>query len=230
MGNHFYGPLFKYSRKLVRLFYKPFSTGHCHIMDEPVVYVSKHQNLFGPFVTLLSFPKDLHCWILSDFLEKESCYRHYADYTFSVRFGWKKPLAKLAAFPVSRFVPALLKSGGGIPVYRRKRKIIETFKETVRVLKRGESVIIFPDIDYSNSSSLIGEMYEGFLYIDKYFYKETGEHVAFVPLYASKNKKSIRTGQPVQFRVGEPFVKEKKVVLKNIQNQLIQLAEKCGDI
>lgn len=225
MSNKFYGPLFKFSRLLVSIFHRKFNIDRVETKGAPVVYVSHHQNLLGPFVTLLSFPIDLHCWILHVFMDRAACFKHYAKYTFSQRFGWPKWVANTLGFLASLYIPALLNSGKHIPVYRGNRKILQSFKDSVDVLKKNESVVIFPDVDYSDSSDSVGELYEGFLYIEKYFYKETGQHVCFIPLYASKKKKEMVTGKPIFFRDGEPFLQERKVVLEEIQNELNRLAE-----
>ena len=66
--SNFYGPLFKFSRWILSLFYKKYSVDKVANFKGPVVYVSHHQNMHGPIVTLLSFPKPLHVWALHVFL------------------------------------------------------------------------------------------------------------------------------------------------------------------
>src|SRR5690606_18665802 len=118
--------------------------------EGPVVYVGHHQNLFGPFIMCLSFPVPFHLWILHVFLDKDACFEHYRHYTFSKRFGWNKWFASIVAFFVSRFIPPLLRSGKGIPVYRGTRQLFKTLDESVATLKDGNSIAVFPDIDYQN--------------------------------------------------------------------------------
>jgi len=228
--NNFYGPLFKFCQAVVRIFYPKYRVVSDKPLDQTVVYVSHHQNMHGPFVILLWFPKSIRCWILHVFMDKKSCYRHYSEYTFSERFKWNKTIAKGIAYLVSRFIPALLNSGKGIPVYRGSRHILKTFKQSVDALKNGESIVIFPDVEYSDSSAEVKELYEGFLYIEKYFYRETGKHVQFVPLYASKKARHISVGEPIQFRDGKCFNEEKEYILKQIQTSLNDLAKSSGDL
>lgn len=189
--SNFYGPLFKFCRWVVSIFYRKYSVDKVGEFDGPVVYVSHHQNMHGPIVTLLSFPKHLHLWALHVFFDKKVCFKQYSEFTFTKRFGLPKLLAKMIAFPISRFIPKLVHSGKAIPVYRGSRSIMDTFKQTIHVLKRGESVIIFPNIDYSSSSANVGDLYDGFLFIEKYYNRETGKHICFVPLYASKKGKNL---------------------------------------
>lgn len=229
MKTNFYGPFFRIIQGIARKIYPTYTIQVPNQSSGPVVYVSHHQNLLGPFVTLLWFPKSLHVWMLHVFLDQEACFRQYVDYTFTKRFGWNRLLAKLCAWPISFFVTTLLNSGAGIPVYRGSRKIVQTMKDSVSALTRGEAIAIFPDIDYSDSSAGMKEMYEGFLYLEKYYYQATGKHVCFVPLYASKNKHLILAEKEIYFRDGQNFNHERKAVSEKIHSSLIELAKRCGD-
>jgi len=229
MNDNFYGPFFKLCRTMVRMVYPKYTVQTPNLPEGPVVYISHHQNLFGPFISLLWFPKAIHVWMLHVFLDQETCFNQYVDFTFTKRFGWKPWLAKVCAYPVSFFITGLLNSGKGIPVYRGSRKILDTFTKSVDALASGESVVIFPDIDYSDSSSHIKEMYDGFLYLEKYYYKKTGSHVSFVPLYASKQKRLLITGDSISFQDNANFSDERKRVYHSLQSTINQLAKQCGD-
>jgi 1-acyl-sn-glycerol-3-phosphate acyltransferase len=230
MISKFYGPFFSILQNCIRKIYPKYTTLISNHIDGPVVFVSHHQNLFGPFIILLWFPKSLHAWMLHVFLDREACFKQYVDYTFTKRFGWNKGLAKICAYPISYFITTLLNSGKGIPVYRGSRKILETFHLSIDALNRRESIVLFPDIQYSNPSAATTEMYDGFLYLEKYYYKATGKHVLFVPLYASKRKHVIIADRQITFRDGKDFNTERKIVLREIHDHLNELAKKCGDI
>jgi 1-acyl-sn-glycerol-3-phosphate acyltransferase len=229
MKANFYGLFFNILRSFVRKISPKYKIQVPYLSDGPVVFVSHHQNLFGPFVILLWFPKSLHAWMLHVFLDRAACFKQYVDYTFTERFGWNKTLAKVCALPVSYFIATLLNSGRGIPVYRGSRKIIQTLTLSVEALKRGESIVIFPDTDYSDSLGGMKEMYEGFLYLEKYYRKRSGKHVCFVPLYASKNKHMIVADKEIYFRDEVDFNIERKYVAEKILDNLNELAKKCGD-
>lgn len=225
-----YGLFFKTVRKFARFFYPSYHTEISGEIDGPAVYISHHRNLFGPFITLLWYPKFVRTWILHVFLDRKSCSKQYADYTFTKRFGLPLVLAKPAAFLLSLGITKLLQSGRGIPVYRGTRKIVRTFQISVEALKKGESIAIYPDIDYTDRSASVKDMYAGFLYMEKYFYKATGRHVQFVPLYASKKKRLLIAGAPIFFRDGEDFRTEKDVVYKKLHMALNRLAARCGEL
>jgi 1-acyl-sn-glycerol-3-phosphate acyltransferase len=230
MRDNFYGNLFLFIRGIIRIVYPKYTVQIPTNVNRPVVYISHHQNFFGPFITMLWFPKHLHAWILHVLLDQQICFKHYVNYTFTKRFGLNKYLANLLAFPYSFLVSTFLNSGKGIPVYRGSRKILQTFHISVAALSKRESIIIFPDIDYSDHSSTTKEMYDGFLHLEKFYYKATGKHVCFIPLYASKNRRMLIANQEIYFRDGEDFNEEKQFVYKKIHDNLNHLAEICGDL
>jgi 1-acyl-sn-glycerol-3-phosphate acyltransferase len=229
MKANFYGPFFTILQSIVRKIYPTYTIKIPQHLNGPVVFVSHHQNLFGPFVILLWFPKSLHAWMLHVFLDQEACFKQYVDFTFTKRFGWNRLLAKVCAFPISFFIASLLNSGKGIPVYRGSRKILQTFQLSVDALRKGESIVIFPDTNYNDSSANTKEMYEGFLYLEKYYYQATGKHICFVPLYASKNQHLIIAEKEIYFQEGNDFNLERKTVAEKIHDSLNELAKKCGD-
>lgn len=228
MNKNFYGLLFRIIRQIIRLIYPKYMVRLPKNIHEPVVYISHHQNTFGPFVIILWFPKCLHAWILHVFLDQRKCYKHYVDFTFTERFGLNKSIAKLFAFPISLFISKLLNSGMGIPVYRGSKKIVRTLQYSIDALNNNESIVIFPDIDYKDTSSKTKEMYDGFLYIEKYYHQATGKHVCFIPIFASKKNKLLIADSQIFFRDGEDFNTERKIVYQQIHENLNQLAKKYG--
>jgi hypothetical protein len=115
-------------------------------------------------------------------------------------------------------------------LFRGSRKIQHTLDLSVAALCRGESIIIFPDIDYRDNAADTKAMYDGFLYLEKYYDRETGRHLRFVPLFASKKKRLLIADRPVTFRDGVPFRTERRVVRDTIHAHLNKWAQSCGDV
>ena len=156
------GKLFAFSRFFVRLKVGRW-TADVPPAEGPTVYVCSHGNMAGPLVTLCWLPFPVRPWVFHVFAEKESCRKQFGEYTFSKHFGLPGPVARFLAWVVSGYVSTLVASAGAIPVYRGSVHIGTTFKESVAALQAGDSVLIFPDIDYTDSSDTIGEVYNGFL-------------------------------------------------------------------
>ena len=165
----------------------------------PTVFVCSHSNMRGPLAAQCWLPVPTRPWVLHMFLEKETCRVHYRDYTFTQRFGLPKPLAALFARASSGYVSALLRAIGAIPVYRGSVKIKETFLATVAALRSGDSVLIFPDVDYTDSSDGIGTIYDGFLLIDRFWRRITQDPLDFVPLRLDTAARRITAGEAVRF-------------------------------
>lgn len=229
MKNKFYGLFVRFIKKTVRMVTPTYTVKDFKVFDEPVVYISHHQNMFGPFHALLWSPIHIHPWVLHVFSDRKECYKQYSEYTFSERAGMNKTVAKLIAYPLSFFITALINSLRAIPVNRGSRKIIQTFKESVKVLQKGEDIIIFPDVDYADTSPETKDLYEGFLLIEKFYFKATRKHISFVPLYVSKSKKTITTSAPIYFQDDQDFEQQKSIILEKIQSTLNQMAKNCED-
>lgn len=217
-------------RRLVRLGMPGWSVWGWDPEVGPAVYLVHHQNLFGPVHTLAWMPGEAHLWYLWVFRERETCYRQYVDYTFTKRFGWPLPVAKGVAFLVSRFVPGLVKDFGGIPVYRGRREILRTMELSQEALLKGESILLSPDRDYADRGPEIGALYSGFLHLEKRYCRETGRHLAFVPVYCSKKQKSVLFGKPVYFAGLQPFRQEQEEMAQTLQAAMNRLGQQCGEL
>ena len=164
------GKLFLFSRFFVRLYIGRW-TADAAPPAEPAVYVCSHSNLLGPLATLCWLPVPARPWTFHMFLDRENCRTQYRDYTFSKRFGMPRTLAAAAAWGASGYVSALMRSMGAIPVHRGTARIGTTFKESVAALQAGDSILIFPDVDYTDGSEGIGEIYDGFLLLERFWRK-----------------------------------------------------------
>lgn len=219
-----YGAFYLFIKKIARLVFPKYTTIQVYPKDRPVVYVSHHQNMLGPINILLWFPKFVRVWSLSVFTDQKTCYEHYINYTFTKRFKLPLYIAKPLAWIISYFVSALTHSACVVPVYRNSRRIIKTLKNSVQALQAGDSILIFPDIEYTSNENEVGDIYEGFLNIDKYYYRETGEHIDFIPIYANQDIKEILYGTPIRFDSEIPFIDQREEKAKELQESLNSLA------
>ena len=182
----------------------------------PAVYLVHHQNLYGPFQVLAFYPKELRPWIYSPFCGRKECFDQYYRYTFTKRFGMPKPIGFTAAGICSVVIPALMRDYRAIPVYRDGRRIRETMSLSQQALERGESLLICPDVDYSNSQEETGKIYQGFLRLEKDYFKRTGQHLAFVPMACAKKGRKILFGAPVYFEDSPLFKQQQDAVAKRL--------------
>ncbi len=187
-SSNFYGNLIKIVKWLYNLFTKKYKSQVVE-RDEPCVYVCRHLNMHGPFTTLKSLNFDVHPLILSVFFDKKSSEKHFRKFTFSkngkpnTKFN---PLIKFYSF----IVPKIIKSIQGVPVYRNSNPI-KTLKEGMKYLKKGESLIVYPDVDYKSGYDKISNIYDGFLFLSVIYKKQTGKNLKFIPLFIDEKNKTI---------------------------------------
>ncbi len=191
-----YGYFARFLRACARAVLFFWDTSQIEEYEGACVYVVHHRNMSGPVHSLIFLPDMPRPWILHVFLEKESCFQQYSQYTFVKRFGWPALPARAAARILSWIVPPMLRSFGAIPVYREWRQTRKTLDETVEALRRGESVVLCPDVEYASSQAATGKIYKGFLRLDELYYEQTGGHLRFVPVFCSHNKRIV-TGEAV---------------------------------
>jgi len=181
---------------------------------EPAVYVCRHKDNDGPIISMVNLPLPLHPWAYHVWCNEAECYKQCMDYTFTVRYGWSEKKARFVAKLISKPFTLLIRSAGSIPVYRNSMKVRETFRDSVDAMKRGESLLIFPDIDYRAQDGDASKLYEGFLMLEQLYYKATGEHVRFIPIHLNEAKRKMTIDEPILFRDGVPFKEDKGRVIQ----------------
>ena len=155
----------------------------------PCVYLVRHRNADGVMDAFTSLPVVMRPLVLSVFDSYQEAKRHLRDYTFSVKMGKGRAFCAVAS-PIAAFVLSVLAhSARSIPVYRGEHavKAVRTIRESVHALEDGDNLLIFPDIAYTDlEEKTEGEIYKGFLAIDKLFFRRNGQHISFVPVYIDK--------------------------------------------
>ena len=209
----FYGPIYRSTRGILRLILKRDqicyqSSNQAH----PAVYIAHHRNMYGPIHTLISMSGNIRFWGLSVFYSRSECFHQYYDYTFTKRMGMPRLFAAPAAGLAALFIPALMKSGRSIPVYRSSRQITKTMKKSLAALKHGDDLLIFPDLNYDSSDHNMGNIYSGFLHLERMYHKETGQHLAFVPVSCNKEQRCITVGEAIYFNDESSFREQKDLI------------------
>lgn len=213
-----YGNFFRIVRRLIRPFFRVKSVPDAAQMPWPAVYICRHKNMSGPIRTLLWLPRPVRPWVFSVFCESHTCYRQFHEYTLTQRLHWPVWLADIVARMIGFFMPKLLRSMGVIPVYRGSARSYITLRATLQALKQGDSVILYPDINYTDTSDAPGDFYRGYLLLGTMYHRATGRNLQFVPLRVGK--KDIQLTPTVVFNGSAPCEAEMERVAQAIHNQL----------
>lgn len=221
------GRLFRACRKILRIRYGRYLCEGA-VSDEAVVYVCRHRYAIGPVLSLCCLPVGVRPWVLSTFFDVDECKKHCVDYTFSVSWGLPKWLSKLMARVICPAFTALVHSAAAIPVYRNSLRVRETFAQSLAALADGESLLIFPDVDYTAETGDTGRLYDGFLLLEQMWQRKTREHVRFVPLHISTSRRTMFIGAPVGFSGDRPFKEEKQEIAARLEHIFDEMAKEYG--
>jgi len=189
-------------------------------LEEPAVYISRHMNGYGPYSVLgwADIPR-LRMWALGVFMQRDTCYKQYADYTFSQRLGWPRWLSCAAAWVCSRIVPWFDHSMRELPVYRGSKDIVKTMKMTVEALQAGDNVLVMPERDITDGGEQVSEVYGGFVQIGRLYCKACGKpSIAFYPIYTDAETKSVHIRPAVTFYRDRPWHEERDRVLEELRH------------
>ena len=213
----FYGSLVRFMRALAKVFTLKYKSTVVP-PEEPTVYVCRHLNMRGPITTIVRLDFHVHPMILSCFFDKDECYKQYAEFTFTERQGKRRKKRNFKAYVASRFVPQIMKSLQGIPVHRgTDTNSMQTMRDSLSYLEKGESVIVYPDIDYTAGYEKESEIYEGFLLLGQLYKRNTGKSLRFVPLYIDDAGKRVKEYKHITI---DEFRKERSTVYDYIKKSI----------
>lgn len=192
------------------------------VIEQPAVFVGRHQDMYGPVEMMAWLPLEFRVWTLSILMNRKECYAHFSEYTFPIRHRIPRPLAKLAAGIIAPLVQSFFRSMRAIPVYRGRKEILTTFRQSVQALRDGHNLLIMPERDYTDEGSDAGELYTGFVHLAQLYYRATGKALRFYPVYPSKQYSAIYIEKPVVFDPTAPFTAERDRVIAALQVELSQ--------
>lgn len=200
--------LYRVIKWLVRFFYPKMEVvGAENLPEEAALIVGNHAQMNGPIACELYFP-GRHCtWCAGEMMHlKEVPAYAYRD------FWSHKPKAvrwfyKLLSYLIAPLSVCIFNQGTTVPVYHDAR-LLTTFRETVKRLQAGESVVIFPERD-GDYNHILCQFQVRFIDIARVYYKKTGVELAFVPMYIAPELKKMYIGAPIRF-CGEHSIQEER--------------------
>ena len=166
------------------------------------------------------FPVAVRPWVLNVFFSQRACFDQYYHYTFTQRLKIPKVLAAILAWPLSFIIAGVMHSMRAIPVHRETAAVITTFRESLAALSAGESLLLAPDIDYADDRTEVGDLYDGFLDLERFYQRKTGQHLPFIPLQIDHPNRQIVCGEPLYFPDSIPFRKAKPDLYQRLKTSL----------
>jgi 1-acyl-sn-glycerol-3-phosphate acyltransferase len=194
-------------------------------MDEPVIFVANHEKNYGPSIMQLFFPIPYRPWIIYNMLDVKECQPYVQETFFEQRLGWPSWLSSIIAKAIASTLVQLMHFTNPVPVYREKPDyIIETFRQSMDVLKNGENLLIFPENGASeNYSTEVKQFFDGFIYLAKLFNRQTQKSLLFCPVSINPKSRMISVGRMVRFNPHNEYKLESERIRKSLMQQVADL-------
>ena len=214
--------MFKRSYRILRWLCKTFSrrmhTEWTVPFDkEPCVFVVNHAGAWGPIDMCAKFelrdecrpwfnaavmdPKEVPAYVRQDYWWKPGC---------ALEPFFNATLPYIAA----AVLPPILRSAPGVPVYHDAR-VMTTMRQSVRLLKEGRYIIIFPE-QPSGWRSHHTWINTGFLQLAVLYFRSTGRNLNFWPVHIDRKERKILVGAPVAMDVSVPLEDQKEALSEKL--------------
>ena len=215
--------VYRIIRFFIWLFYPEIQVhGTENLPEVPFIAVGNHAKMNGPISCELYFPVEHSTWTAGEMMHL----KEVPDYSYRDFWGGKpkyvKWIFRIASYLIAPLAVCIFNNAKCIGVYHDTR-LINTFRNTVRKLEDGTSVVIFPEhnVPYND---LVWEFQDRFIDVARMYYRKTGKDICFVPMYTAPRLKSLYFGKPVQFDHTAPRVQERERICKAMMDGVTEIA------
>ena len=216
--------LFRFVKWSIKVCYPKMQVvGEENLPDEPAIIVGNHCQMNGPIVGELYVPGEPYIWCAGEMMHRKDVPAYaYKDF-WSYKPSWSRPFYKLLSYIIAPLSACIFNDARTIGVYHDTR-ILSTFKNTVKKLQEGKSVVIFPEHDVEHNH-IIYEFQDSFIEIAKLYYKKTGKELRFVPMYIAPKLKTLCLGKPIRYRAEEPMDAECSRICTYLMDEITAIAQ-----
>lgn len=208
--------------KLIRaLYHKPAIFGLERIRRKaPSIYVANHLGSYGPVAIMSFFPFQLYPWVTHEVTEKRKCAEYIEKEFVYKELGLKPPMSRVLSSCIGDICVSLMKHLEVIPVYKKQRRISHSIDLSARYLAQGKDLLIFPEISDWVLNDLICKFDSGFVNIARLHFERHKEPVSFYPVAVSRERRSIRLGNSIDFNPHRSFIGEKRRIVKELEERV----------
>ncbi len=216
-------PMFRVIKYAVRKIYPEMKiTGTENLTGEPVIIVGNHTQLHSPIACELYFDDNYYTWCAAQMMHLKEVPKYAFSDFWSKKPKWTHPFYKLVSYLIAPLSVVVFNNARTIGVYRDIR-IISTFKNTIKILNKGGSVIIFPEHDVVHNN-IVYDFQKNFVDVAKLYYKKTGKSIKFVPMYVAPNLRGMYLGTPVSFCPDTPIEEERTRICEYLMEEITNVA------
>ncbi len=218
-------PLYRVIRWLVRVIYPRITVkGMENVPDEPVVFVSNHAQMNGPIACELYLPETCKTWCAGQMMNLREVPAYAFQDFWSQKPAYTHWFYRLASYVIAPLSVVVFNNARTIGVYHDGR-IASTYRETLRHLKEGGSVVIFPEHDCKHNH-IVYDFQEGFVDVATMHYRRTGQALCFVPVYITPRLKTMEIGAPIRYCPENAAAEERKRVCTYLMQAITDIAQR----
>lgn len=218
------GLMFRLIKKIVsRHFSDVTFVGLDNIPDEPSIIVGNHSQMYGPLLAETKMPFNRYTWCIGNMLHLKEFPKYAYEDFWKYKPKWTQPFYKILSYIIAPIGTYIFNKADTIGVYKDARGI-STFKNTVKALKQNNNIIIFPEM-HSPFNEIINEFQNRFVDIGRFYFKETGKNLPFVPMYIAPKLKTMVFGKPIAFDSLVDIEKERNNICDYLKNEITNLAK-----
>ena len=215
---------FRFIKESCRFFYHKMElVGTELIPAGGAVLVGNHAQVHGPGALELYAPPPAYIWCAGEMMHLKDVPEYAFRDFWSQKPKWTHPFYKLLSCIIAPLSVCVFNNARTIGVYHDTR-ILSTFKNTVKKLQEGKSVVIFPEHDVKHNH-IVYDFQDKFIDIARLYYKKTGKELSFVPMYIAPRLKKLCLGKPVRFCAAEPMDMERSRICCYLMDGITALAQ-----
>ncbi len=215
--------LFVVIRAAVKLFYPKIEVaGKENIPECDAVLVGNHCLMNGPISAELYLPDNCYTWCAGQMMNLKEVPAYAFDDFWSQKPALLKPFYKLLSYIIAPISVSIFNSARTVGVYHDMR-ILSTFKNSVRMLKEGKNMVVFPEKDVPNNN-IVYEFQDRFVDIAKLYYNTCKKTLTFVPVYISPKLKKIYVGEGIVFNPDVDIAEERQNICKYLSDEITTIA------
>jgi len=216
-------PIYRAVKWCVKMCYPRMSVeGIENLPDEPVIVVGNHTQMNGPICCELYFPIDRYTWCAGEMMHLKEVPAYAFQDFWSRKPRYIRWFYRVLSYIIAPLSVCVFNNAQTIGVYHDAR-VMTTFKQTVKRLQEGASIVIFPehDVPYNH---IICAFQNRFIDVARLYYKRTKKELSFVPLYIAPALKKMYLGEPIRFCAEKPIEEERERIAEYLMEQITKIA------
>lgn len=215
-------------RRLVKLIYGNIEIiGMENLPEKDAVLVGNHTQMNGPIVGEIFMPENSYIWCAGQMMNRKEVPEYAFTDFWSQKPKWTLPFYRMLSHAIAPLASFIFNNARTIAVYHDMR-IAATFKETIKMLKNGANMIIFPEKD-EKRNNIIYQFQDKFVDVARFYYKKTGIRLTFVPMYVAPKLKKVYIGQGIRYDNKNSAEEERSRVCEYLADEITKIARELPE-